>query len=78
MRKLIPKEDRNKYRCACCLSKPVKYLIPTYNPMEGECEYELPYCNKCALLTTQKEVIDAKIFSSKIKFINTDIARRIK
>ena len=53
--KLIPKEDRNKYRCACCLSKPVKYLIPAYNPMEGEKVYELPYCNKCALLATQKE-----------------------
>jgi hypothetical protein len=53
--KLIPKEDRNKYRCACCLSKPVKYLIPVYNPMKGENVYKLSYCNKCALLATQKE-----------------------
>lgn len=51
MYKLIPTEDRNKYRCCVCdTTKSVKYLIPTYNPLEGEETQDLPYCNRCALL----------------------------
>lgn len=55
MLKLIPSADRNKYRCCICLSKPVKYLIPTHNPLEGEGFYDLPYCNKCALPLMSEE-----------------------
>lgn len=50
MYKIIPTEDRNKYRCCVCLTKPVKYIIPTYNPLEGEGFHNLAYCNRCALL----------------------------
>lgn len=56
MLKLIPKEDRNKCCCCLCSSKPVKYLIPTHNPLEGERIYDLPYCNKCALFLIGKEI----------------------
>lgn len=47
---MIPSNDRNKYRCCVCGESPVKYSIPTYNPLEDEDLYELPYCNKCALV----------------------------
>lgn len=50
MYKFIPTEDRNKYRCCVCGSQPVKYTILTHNPLEGEGFYNLPYCNRCALL----------------------------
>lgn len=47
--KIIPPEERHKYRCClCCETRSVKYLIPTYNPLEGEGFYDLPYCDKCA------------------------------
>lgn len=49
--KLIPPEDRHKYRCCVCdTTKSVKYLIPTYNPLEGEGFHDLAYCDRCALL----------------------------
>lgn len=51
MYKLIPAEDRSKYQCCVCgETRSVKYLIPTHNSLEGEGIYELPYCNRCALL----------------------------
>lgn len=51
MYKLIPTEDRSKCRCCVCgETRSVKYLIPTYNPLEGEEIQDLPYCNRCALL----------------------------
>jgi hypothetical protein len=51
MYKLIPLEERHKYRCCVCgETKSVKYLIPTHNPLEGEEIHDLPYCNRCALL----------------------------
>lgn len=49
--KLIPSEERHKYRCCVCgETRSVKYLIPTHNPLEGEGFHDLPYCNRCALL----------------------------
>ena len=49
--KLIPSEERHKYRCCVCgETRSVKYLIPTYNPLEGEGFRDLAYCNRCALL----------------------------
>lgn len=57
--KLIPPEERSKYRCCVCgETKSVKYLISTHNPLEGDRIYELPYCNKCALFAMNKEVKD--------------------
>ena len=49
--KLIPTEDRNKYRCCVCgETRSVKYLMPTIviDTLSGI--EELPYCNRCALL----------------------------
>ena len=49
--KLIPPEERHKYRCCVCgTTKSVKYLIPTYDPLEGEGFHDRAYCNRCALL----------------------------
>lgn len=49
--KLIPIEDRHKYRCCVCgETRSVKYLIPTYDPLEGEGFHDRAYCNRCALL----------------------------
>ena len=48
--KLIPSKDRNKYRCCVCGTTPVKYFIPTYDPLEGEGFHDLAWCNRCALL----------------------------
>lgn len=49
--KLIPSEERHKYQCCVCgETRSVKYLIPTYNPLEGEGFHDLAYCNRCALL----------------------------
>lgn len=49
--KLIPIEERHKYQCCVCgETRSVKYLIPTYNPLEGEEIQDLAYCNRCALL----------------------------
>jgi hypothetical protein len=49
--KLIPPEERHKYHCCVCgETRSVKYMIPTYNPLEGEEIQDLPYCNRCALL----------------------------
>ena len=56
MLKLIPPKERHKYRCCLCdETRSVKYLIPTHNPLEGEGFYDLPYCNKCALLLIGEE-----------------------
>lgn len=53
--KLIPLEERHKCRCCLCgETKLVKYLIPTYNPLEGERLQNLPYCEKCALFFIAK------------------------
>ena len=49
--KLIPIEDRHKYRCTLCgETRSVKYFIPVHNPLECEGIYELPFCNKCAAI----------------------------
>ena len=48
MYKLIPSEERHKYRCCVCGEmRSVKYLIPTTEYGETK---ELSYCNRCALL----------------------------
>lgn len=53
MYKLIPPKERHKYRCCVCgETRSVKYLIPTYDPLEGEGFYDRAYCNRCALLHT--------------------------
>ena len=56
MYKLIPIKDRDKYRCCVCgETRSVKYLIPTYDPLEGEGFHDLAYCNRCALLHSALE-----------------------
>lgn len=53
---LIPPEERHKYRCCVCNeTRSVKYLIPTYHPLEGEGFHNLAYCNRCALLIADLE-----------------------
>ena len=48
--KLIPVDERNKYRCYLCgETRSVKYLIETVNPVEKSEPFYAPYCNKCVL-----------------------------
>lgn len=56
--KLIPPEERHKYRCCVCnATVSVKYLIPTLiiDTIDGTERIDRPYCNRCALLLSDLE-----------------------
>lgn len=48
--KLIPIEDRGKYRCHFCgETRSVKYLVNYFDPVETSEPIEVACCNRCAL-----------------------------
>ena len=56
--KLIPPEERHKYRCCVCnATASVKYLIRTLiiDNIEGVEWVDRPYCNRCVLLFSDLE-----------------------
>lgn len=54
--KLIPIEERGKYRCHFCgTNKSVKYVIKIFDPVIDDKPVKVTCCNKCALLMAQVE-----------------------
>lgn len=54
--KMIPPEDRGKYRCHFCLSdKSVRYMVKCFDPLEDENKpVTVPCCNRCVLFYGMK------------------------
>lgn len=54
--KLIPIEERGKYRCHFCgTNKSVKYVIKIFDPVISDKPAKVTCCNKCALLYGQSD-----------------------